>query len=123
MLVGAAGSPPDAEAPVVLMSGTASIDSRGRSTHPGDRSGQILETYRATGSMLDQAGCSFSDVVQAVRYHSDHATWDAHQDLSAQGLLPDLPAIDVLGTICRDDLLFELEVTAAARGAGPRPIR
>jgi len=107
------------QAPLVLVSGTASIDACGRSMHLGDPAGQIQETYRITDSLLRQARCSFAEVASAVRYHSDIATWSTHQDLAARGLLPHLPAIDVLGTLCRRDLLFELEVTAVGRSGAP----
>lgn len=99
-------------APLLLVSGTASIDAQGRSVHPGDRAGQITETYRAVDHLLRQAGYSFRDVAQAVRYHRDIDTWHSHEELVRGGLLPDIPALDVLSTICREDLLFEMEVMA-----------
>jgi len=123
MLVSGAGRPANHHAPVVFVSGTASIDPRGRSMHLGDPAGQIRETYRITAAVLRNVGCSFDGVASAVRYYSDLATWGAHRDLSARGLLPDLPAIDVLGTICREELLFELEVTAVGRSGGHAPVQ
>ena len=101
------------DAPVLLVSGTAAIDRDGRSCFPGDPSAQIADTYLNVAAVLQPEGAGLADIASAIRYYKDTACWETHREMAARGLLPDLPAIDVLADVCRDELLFEMEAMAA----------
>ncbi len=106
MHLGSAGSE------LMLVSGTASINMEGRTVYHGDAQCQIVETYADVAAVLDTRSARFPDVAAAIRYFKDQRTWETHCELQNAGLLPSLPSIDVLADVCRDELLFEMEVTA-----------
>lgn len=101
-----------AEGAPLLVSGTASIDPSGRTVYVGDVQGQIVETYLDVAAVLRSEGAGLRGVANAIRYHKDGACWAMHRELTAAGLLPVLPALDVFADVCRPELLFEMEVTA-----------
>jgi len=87
----------------LLISGTASIDSDGRSAHDGDVGKQVELTMNVVRAILESRRMDWRDVTRAVAYlkHGSDAI-----------RLPALPVITVENDICRDDLLFEIEVDA-----------
>jgi len=93
----------------VFISGTASIDADGATTHIGDAPGQINTTIENVRAVLRDMHCSDRDVVQAVAYCK---TPEVEKVFNAsKGALP-WPCITVICDICRPDLLFEIEATA-----------
>jgi len=108
----------------LMVSGTASIAADGRSVRVGDAPGQVARTMDVVGAILRSRGFAFSDVTRAIAYfkHPDDAaafdTWCSSRGLEA------MPAIRTHCGICRDDLLFEIELDARsdllqAGGAAP----
>lgn len=96
----------------ILVSGTASIDPAGATAHPGNPEAQVELTLRVVQAILRERGAGFGDVVRGIAYlrrAEDAAAWARQRDL--QGLA-DLPVVVTRNEICRDDLLFELEVDA-----------
>jgi enamine deaminase RidA (YjgF/YER057c/UK114 family) len=93
----------------VFVSGTAAIDSEGRTEYPESAVGQIEATIAHVHAVLRDWDCRDQDVVQAIIYCTTpevRAAFDtAHRELN-------WPCVVVLGDICRTDLLFEVEVTA-----------
>lgn len=95
----------------LLISGTASIAPDGRSLWPGDVTNQIATTMEVVRAILDSRGMSFADVARAtayVKYPLDAAAFTQWQ----RARRVRLPAVLVHCDICRDDLLFEIEVDA-----------
>jgi enamine deaminase RidA (YjgF/YER057c/UK114 family) len=93
----------------VFVSGTASIDADGATTHIGDAAGQINTTIENVRAVLADMHCSDEDVVQVIAYCK---TTEVERTFnSLKGTLP-WPWITVICDICRDDLLFEIEATA-----------
>lgn len=96
----------------LLISGTASIEPGGRSIHNGDIEKQIGRTMEVIQGLLRSNGMSFLDVTRATAYfkHPRHApifeAWCARHCTSF------LPTIATRAVVCRDELLFELEVDA-----------
>jgi enamine deaminase RidA (YjgF/YER057c/UK114 family) len=95
----------------VLISGTASIEPSGRSARVGDLRGQINLTMSVVEALLVARDLGFSDVTRATAYFKDpneaslFQTWcDDHRT--------SLPALFVQADICRDELLFEIELDA-----------
>jgi enamine deaminase RidA (YjgF/YER057c/UK114 family) len=98
----------------VFVSGTASIDAKGTTTHIGDAKGQIETTIENVRAVLRDMKCSNKDVVAAIAYSKTSEVEDVFEQFRKQ---LDWPWIMVICDICRNDLLFEIEVTAIPKGA------
>lgn len=94
----------------VFVSGTAAIDEVGNTCHVGDIDGQIRMTIDNVLAVLRDTNCSASSAVQAIAYCKTPDVAKRFQDRWAGEL--DWPWLTVIGDVCRDDLLFEAEVTA-----------
>jgi enamine deaminase RidA (YjgF/YER057c/UK114 family) len=96
----------------LLVSGTAAIDPHGVSEHPGDVRRQIEATIQHIRSLVTEAGWSEEQIVSAIGYckNPDVAGIFAEEWRS----LP-WPRIEIIGEVCREELLFEMEVMAADR--------
>ena len=93
------------------VSGTASIDKDGRTVFIDDATAQVDLTMRVVNEILDKAQMSWSDAVSGLAYFKhakDFALFDAY--CSRHGIT--LPHVKVCADVCRDDLLFELELDA-----------
>jgi enamine deaminase RidA (YjgF/YER057c/UK114 family) len=98
----------------VLVSGTASIEPGGLTAHVGDAPGQVSLTLRVVEAILSSRGMGWGEVTRGIAYCRTHAAaqaWTAYRH--ARGL-QHLPVVTTLNVVCRDDLLFELEVDAVA---------
>jgi enamine deaminase RidA (YjgF/YER057c/UK114 family) len=100
----------------VFVSGTASIDAAGKTTYVGDSAGQIRSTVENVRAVLADGKCADSEVVHALAYCKTPEVEKVWRKMAAD--VP-WPCITVLGDVCRDDLLFEIEATGCpgARGA------
>lgn len=93
----------------LLISGTASISPDGRSIWPNDIANQVATTMDVVAAMLTAEGLGFAEIERATAYFKyplDAAAFEDWQRI--RGLA--LPVIYVHCDICRDDLLFEIEV-------------
>lgn len=91
----------------LFISGTAAIDAAGRTLYVGDREGQVRETIRCVQAILAQTGGRAEEIVQGVAYGVDEAVlalWNRYN--------PGWELVPVLADICREDLLFEIELSA-----------
>jgi enamine deaminase RidA (YjgF/YER057c/UK114 family) len=93
----------------VYCSGTAAIDTAGRTCHVGDSPAQVDMTIENVEAVLRDMGCSSDDVVQAMAYC---ATPQAEAHFRERYADLPWPVLIMAGDVCRDDLLFEVEVTA-----------
>ncbi|HWB59391.1 MAG TPA: RidA family protein [Chthoniobacteraceae bacterium] len=103
----------DAASRVLYVSGTASIEPGGRTVHIGNVAMQIETTMEVVGALLERAGMGFSDATRAIAYFrraEDIPAWDEFCRVHS---LTRLPVIIAECDICRDDLLFEIELDAA----------
>jgi enamine deaminase RidA (YjgF/YER057c/UK114 family) len=107
----------------LLISGTASIEPGGRSAHPGDPRKQIQLTMEVVAAILESCRMSFADVTRSTVYFKQLADarlfeqWCQTNDL-------DIPGVWVEADICRDELLFEIELDAMTTGhsaLSPKP--
>jgi enamine deaminase RidA (YjgF/YER057c/UK114 family) len=95
----------------LLVSGTASIAPDGQTVWQNDITRQVNMTMEVVEAILASRGMQFSDVTRATAYFKfplDAAVfeaWQARHRIS-------LPAVWVHCDICRDDLLFEIELDA-----------
>jgi enamine deaminase RidA (YjgF/YER057c/UK114 family) len=96
----------------LLVSGTASIDPDGRSVHIGDCARQIELTMRVVQEILRSRGMGWHDLSRGIAYfknRADVALWDAWV---IQNHIPRFPLAISHADVCRDELLFEIEVDA-----------
>jgi enamine deaminase RidA (YjgF/YER057c/UK114 family) len=93
----------------VFVSGTASIDTKGATTHLGDAEAQIKETIENVRTVLKEMNCTDSDIVQAIVYcktpEIEKLFYSKWPDFS-------WPYFTAIADVCRDNLLFEIEATA-----------
>lgn len=101
----------------LLVSGTASIEPSGRTAHVGDVRAQIELTTQVVEAILDSRRMSFADATRVTAYFKHAGDSPAFDDwLSRQGLHA-MPVVRTCCDICRDDLLFELELDAIQAGS------
>lgn len=91
------------------ISGTASIDARGRIMHRGDAGSQTKRTVENISALLSNHGASLDELKIAVIYVRNSSDASAVID-SANAILPvGLPRIILTAPICRRDWLLEIE--------------
>jgi len=95
--------------PAIFVSGTASIDAEGATTHIGDAQGQIDATIENVLAVLNEMQCTAKDIVQVIAYCK---TIEVEKIFNTCKKRLDWPWLTVICDICRDDLLFEIEATA-----------
>ncbi|NLN93765.1 MAG: endoribonuclease L-PSP [Candidatus Hydrogenedens sp.] len=96
----------------LLISGTASIEPGGKSIHFGDMERQIHLTLCVVQAILRSRGMNWSQVSRAIAYFKDAADAPLFAKcMTARGIAP-IPVLLAHTDICRDDLLFELELDA-----------
>lgn len=103
----------DSTSRTLYISGTASIEPGGRSVHQGDPAAQIGLTMDVVGAILDEAGMRLEDATRAIAYFRDPSHIPLWEDYCRN--LPRLPIISLVCHVCRDDLLFEIELDASVR--------
>jgi enamine deaminase RidA (YjgF/YER057c/UK114 family) len=94
----------------VYVSGTAAIDAAGTTCCRDDITGQIAMTLENVEAVLDDLAVDDRDVVQAMAYCVSPEVQKVFRDRFT-GRVP-WPCLVMIGDVCRDDLLFEVEVTA-----------
>ncbi|HEY9248467.1 MAG TPA: endoribonuclease L-PSP, partial [Rariglobus sp.] len=91
---------------------TASIAPGGDSIWPGDPARQIAQTMDVIAAILRSRGLGFADVTRASAYFKrvqDLPHFERWLGSHGFGSMPYLP---MHCDVCRDDLLFELELDA-----------
>lgn len=97
----------------LLVSGTASIDPDGHSAHIGDTDAQIELTMAVVRAILESRDMDWYDVTRAIAYFKNSAERPAFDRYCAANAIEGMPVLFTNNDICRDDLLFEIEVDAA----------
>ncbi len=110
----------DPEVSLIEVSGTASIDERGKSQFTDDIHGQINCTFDKIEELVDKAGAGLRDIAAATVFvkSPEYASifWEMAKDCG----LEEFPAVCVVADVCREELLFEIDAEAVATGAEPR---
>lgn len=97
----------------ITVSGTASIEPAGATAFVGDIEKQVELTMRVIGEILRSRNMDFGQTVRSVvycrkpEYYASFKKWCAANSVS----LPHCPSNSI---VCRDDLLFEVELDCAA---------
>ena len=103
---------------LILISGTASVDESGRSIHVGDIKAQSWRTFENIEALLESEGADWHDVVRTTCYLRDMSRdYDAfnevrHSFYLDRGLEPFPASTGIEVTLCREDLLVEIEAMA-----------
>jgi enamine deaminase RidA (YjgF/YER057c/UK114 family) len=106
----------------LTISGTASIAPDGLTLHEGDVVSQIHLTLDVVQGILRSRGMDWSDTVRAVAYFHDIHDLVAFDRICTERGIPALPLIPAHATVCRGDLLFELELDAMTSSPVPHGI-
>ncbi|MEG1552135.1 MAG: RidA family protein [Kiritimatiellia bacterium] len=99
----------------IFVSGTASIEPEGATAYVGDIKRQIALTMDVIAAILKTRDMTLRDTVRAIAYikhHEDRPVWQAW--LKEHGLPAEF-AQEVIADVCRDDLLFEVELDAVKK--------
>jgi enamine deaminase RidA (YjgF/YER057c/UK114 family) len=102
---------------MLFISGTASVNERGESVHPGDLPAQARRTFNNIKGLLEAEGADWHDVVRTTCYLADFRHYDEFNEVRnafyvEEGLDP-LPASTCIeARICRPELLVEIEAIA-----------
>ena len=100
----------------LLVSGTASIAPDGKTAHAGDVRAQIERTMQVAGAILASRRMTFADVTLATAFYKSATDAPLFGEWQIRHGQPDLPAVNAVCDICRDDLLFEIELSAVHAG-------
>ena len=95
----------------VFISGTASIDNKGKILYEGDivrQTGRMIENVEV---LLSEAGCGFAQVGSIIVYLRDAADYRVVNKIF-DTRLPDCPRILVQAPVCRPGWLVEMECIA-----------
>ncbi len=96
----------------LIISGTASIEPGGQTLYQDDVIKQIHLTLDVVEAILKSRGMGWADTVRAVGYFHNIADLPQFNAcLRARGIA-EFPMAPAHATVCRDDLLFELELDA-----------
>ncbi len=96
----------------VHVSGTASINTAGESTHLGDAEHQSLDTLLSIAAILREQGGGLENISSATLFCKNREAWDAWERATHLLGIPALPKVCVLADVCRDNLLVEMEAVA-----------
>jgi 2-iminobutanoate/2-iminopropanoate deaminase len=103
---------------MLLISGTASVDEAGCTTHVGDFRAQLWRTYRNISELLAAEGATWHDIVRTTCYlrdiERDYKDFNEVRTAFFDWLgLDPLPAsTGIQARLCREDLLVEIEAIA-----------
>jgi enamine deaminase RidA (YjgF/YER057c/UK114 family) len=103
---------------LILISGTASVDEEGRSIHVGDIKAQSWRTFENIEALLASEGADWHDVVRTTCYLRDMSRdYEPFNEIRHgfyldRQLEPFPASTGIQVTLCREDLLVEIEAMA-----------
>lgn len=96
---------------LVFISGTASIDNKGRVLHIGDVTAQTYRMWENVASLLSEAECSWNDVKMMLVYLRNAEDYAGVASLFAEKF-PGIPCLIMHAPVCRPEWLIEMECLA-----------
>lgn len=94
------------------ISGTASIEPGGKTVFTNDTEKQIDKTLQVISAILESRNMAWSDTVRAIAYFANIADLPLLAGRMKTNGIPTIPMAISHAAICRDDLLFEIELDA-----------
>ena len=99
----------------LLVSGTARIHPGGKTAWVGDAKKQVDLTMEVIAGILQARGMDYRDVTRATAYYRDPSYRRFFNEWCAERNLESMPVVNTHCVVCRDDLLFEIELDACAK--------
>ena len=99
----------------LIISGTAGIEYGGNTAFTGNLEKQMKLALDVVGAILKSRGMDWSHAVSAVAYLKEQAFLETFNNIKINRGLEELPCIAIQADICRDDLLFEMELDAVSQ--------
>jgi len=103
---------------LLMISGTASIAADGTSMFLNDTVKQIHRTLDVVEAILKSRKMDWKNTTRAVGYFRDIKALPLFEACCRERGIPQLPILPAHSTICREDLLFEIEVDAISTENG-----
>jgi enamine deaminase RidA (YjgF/YER057c/UK114 family) len=100
----------------LLVSGTASIARDGKTEHIGDTRAQIERSMQVVEAILESRRMTFAETAFATAFFKRPADAPLFADWLARHGLQAMPVVCARCDICRDNLLFEIELEAIQAG-------
>lgn len=97
---------------LLTISGTASISSDGKSMFAGDVVRQIHRTLDVVEAILGSRGMNWENTTRVVAYFHDIQALPVFDACCRERGIAPLPLMPAHASICRSDLLFEMELDA-----------
>jgi enamine deaminase RidA (YjgF/YER057c/UK114 family) len=101
---------------IIHVSGTASIDDAGRSTHPDDAGAQYCETLLSIAALLEREGATLADIAQGTLFTKTLGIARTCREVTRRLGLQPLPLVEIVADVCRPELLVEIEAVALLQG-------
>jgi len=96
----------------LYVSGTASIEPGGKTVHLNDVEKQVDLTMEVVEAILKGRSMDWKDTVRGIAYFKDIANAHLFTEYCQKHNLPKMPFALSHSDVCRDDLLFEIELDA-----------
>jgi len=101
----------------ITISGTASIALGGATLYEGDVAKQIHMSLDVVEAILKSRGYEWADTVRAIGYFRDINDLPVFDSICKERGIASLPLAPAHTIVCREDLLFEIELDAVAAGS------
>lgn len=98
----------------IYISGTASIDNKGKVLHVGNIVQQTKRMWENVETLLAEGGMNFSNVMHIIVYLRDNADYNTVKAMF-EVKFPNTPYIITLAPVCRPSWLIEMECIAVAQ--------
>lgn len=99
---------------ILFISGTASVDKKGKTYSPGNFLAQTKRTFNNLAALLESEGVTWHDVAQTRCYLKDMRDYDIFNEVrnwfyKKQSLSPFPASVCIEANLCRSELLVEIE--------------
>jgi len=96
----------------LYISGTASINAEGISTYRGDTARQVEFTMQVVEALLKSRDMNWTDAFRGIIYFKHRQVMEFFQRYCTDKQIPRFPLAISCANICREELLFEIELDA-----------
>ena len=96
----------------LIISGTASINPDGQTVHIGNIYNQIELTMKVVYGILKSRNMDWGNVTKGIVYFKDINDIKIFNNYFTENNIPRMPLAMLQADICRDELLFEIEIDA-----------